>query len=85
MNLFKPILFIAFFIFGFLIFPVKLIAQPDPCEDPQSLNCSCPEMQNDPACPIDGGVVALLAAGVGYGIKKARDSRKRIDNQSEPL
>jgi len=26
--------------------------------------------------PIDGGLGFLLAAGVGYGIKKARDFRK---------
>lgn len=37
----------------------------DPCTDP------------DEYCPIDGGVVALLAAGVGYGIKKVRDSRQK--------
>ena len=27
--------------------------------------------------PIDGGVGLLLAAGVGYGVKKYRDSRKK--------
>ena len=26
--------------------------------------------------PIDGGLSLLVAAGVGYGIKKVRDSRK---------
>ena len=31
----------------------------------------------DPACPIDGGLGLLLAAGVGYGIKKIRDTRKK--------
>ena len=31
----------------------------------------------DPGCPIDGGLSFLLAAGVGYGIKKVRDSRKK--------
>ena len=30
----------------------------------------------DPTCPIDGGLSLLLAAGVGYSIKKARNSRK---------
>lgn len=39
-------------------------AQTDPCTDPF-----------DP-CPIDGGLSALLIVGVGYGIKKVRDSRK---------
>ena len=27
--------------------------------------------------PIDGGLAILLAAGVGYGIKKYRDGRKK--------
>jgi hypothetical protein len=27
--------------------------------------------------PIDGGLSLLLAAGVGYGVKKVRDSRKK--------
>ena len=31
----------------------------------------------DPDAPIDGGLSLLLAAGVGYGVKKVRDSRKK--------
>jgi hypothetical protein len=31
----------------------------------------------DPDVPIDGGLSLLLAAGVGYGVKKIRDSRKK--------
>lgn len=31
----------------------------------------------DPDAPIDGGVSLLVAAGVGYGIKKVRDSRRK--------
>lgn len=31
----------------------------------------------DPACPIDGGLAFLLAAGVAYGIKKAGHFRKK--------
>jgi len=30
--------------------------------------------------PIDGGLSLLLAAGVGYGIKKYRDSKKGKDD-----
>jgi hypothetical protein len=31
----------------------------------------------DPTCtPIDGGLSFLIAAGVGYGIKKVRDNKK---------
>lgn len=29
------------------------------------------------AVPIDGGASLLLAAGVGYGLKKLRDQRRR--------
>jgi len=31
----------------------------------------------DPDAPIDGGLSLLVAAGVGYGIKKANDQRKK--------
>ncbi len=31
---------------------------------------------SDPACPIDGGLSLLLAAGAGFGIKKIRDAQK---------
>jgi len=34
---------------------------PDDCVDPL-----------DPACPIDGGLVILIAAGIGIGAKNAR-------------
>ena len=30
----------------------------------------------DPDAPIDGGISVLVAAGVGYGIKKLREKRK---------
>lgn len=26
--------------------------------------------------PVDGGITALLAAGIGYGVKKAYDQKK---------
>ena len=35
-----------------------------------------PGMQAAPGIPIDGGLSALIAGGVGYGVKKMRD-RKR--------
>ena len=32
----------------------------------------------DPTCvPIDGGLGFLIAAGVGYGVKKVRDGRRQ--------
>jgi hypothetical protein len=30
--------------------------------------------------PVDGGLGFLLAAGVGYGVKKAREYKKRMEN-----
>jgi hypothetical protein len=33
--------------------------------------------------PIDGGLSLLIAAGVGYGVKKVRDERKRKREEEE--
>lgn len=33
----------------------------------------------DPDAPIDGGVGALVAAGIGYGIKKYRDGKRKAN------
>ena len=52
----------VFFIF-LTILPNSVQAQPDP--------------DGDPDAPIDGGVSLLIAAGIGYGIKKANDHRKK--------
>ena len=35
--------------------------------------------------PIDGGVSLLIAAGVGYGIKKVRDERKKAKEAKEGI
>lgn len=63
----------------FIIIPISSYSRdPDPCNDPFELPaCGCPGDSQNPACPIDGGVVALLAAGVGYGIKRAKDTKKK--------
>ena len=42
-----------------------------------TVNAGSPPDPND--IPIDGGVSILLAAGIGYGLKKYRESRRRID------
>ena len=44
--------------------PVLAFAQTDPGDCPTCV-------------PIDGGLTFLIAAGVGYGVKKVRDSRKQ--------
>jgi hypothetical protein len=52
----------------FCCLPGLVQAQPGPGCDPLT----------DPLCvPLDGGLSFLIAAGVGYGIKKVRDSRKQ--------
>ena len=48
-----------------LLLPSLVHAQTDPGTDPD--------------VPIDGGISLLLAAGVGYGIKKVRDNRGAKD------
>jgi len=37
----------------------------------------------DPDAPIDGGVSVLIVAGVGYGIKKAKENRKKKIEEKE--
>ena len=63
----KRLLMICIFLMVFTCLPGLVHAQPDPCDDPLDTD--------NPACPIDGGLTALLAIGVGYGIKKVREAR----------
>ena len=60
----KWILMLTILMVIFICLPGIVQAQPDPCNDPNLY------------CPIDGGLYALLAVGVGYGIKKVRDARR---------
>jgi len=60
----RPILSILFML-AFLTLPTILFAQ-DPGCDPL-----------DPACPIDGGLSLLIAAGIGIAGKKAYENRKK--------
>ena len=61
-------LYIIFFLLLVLCFFVlgSSIAQGEPGCDPF-----------DPACPIDGGLSLLIAAGIGLGAKKAYQQRKK--------
>ncbi len=58
---------------------IILICVPSFCHA-QGVPCD----YNDPMvpCPIDGGVTALLAAGVIYGIKKYKGAKK---NEIQPV
>lgn len=64
-NLFRCVLILAV-----MFLPLIVSAQ-----GPGDPNCD----PLNPACPIDGGLSALLAIGAGYGIKKIRDARKTMD------
>ncbi len=55
---YKPLSYVIFLLFIFILLPELSHAQPDP---------DCPP---DIICPIDGGLTALIAIGIGYGIKK---------------
>lgn len=60
-------IFISLLMILFICLPVFLQAQgTDPGCDPSY-----------PGCPIDGGLIFLLVAGAGYGVKKIKDSRKK--------
>ncbi len=49
----------------FLIPVLPLLAQPTPPE----------------SAPVDGGLSLLIAGGVGYGVKKIREKRKKQEEQ----
>jgi hypothetical protein len=52
----------------------ELTSNPgDPYCDPL---CNC--RKDGTICPIDNGLLALLAAGVIYGIKKVKDGRRAV-------
>lgn len=63
----KSILLSGLLVLVLNIVPKLAHAQIDPGEDPDA--------------PIDGGIGLLVVAGVGYGIKKARDGRKKLENK----
>lgn len=64
--------FNRFLLLTFLILLVYIMIPQSGFAQVGDPNCD----PSDPGCPIDGGLSALLAIGVGYGIKKIRDSRK---------
>jgi hypothetical protein len=37
--------------------------------------------EGDPDAPIDGGVSLLIAAGIGYGIKKNKERKNNNNNK----
>lgn len=67
MKYFRSTIFLATLLLCiFSVLPILGYAQlGDPGEDP------------DAQIPVDGGLVLLIAAGVGYGVKKVKEQRKR--------
>lgn len=61
---YKYLSYVVLLLFIFILLPELSHAQPDP---------DCPP---DVICPIDGGLTALIAIGIGYGIKKIRYHKK---------
>ena len=53
-------------VIGMMVIPAFVIAQ----DDPPPID---PDVQD---VPFDGGVSLLVAAGIGYGLKKAHDRKK---------
>ncbi len=60
----KPLLLSLFI----MCFAVALFAQDDGPDGPPDSDDPTP--WGDPELPVDGGIGLLLAAGVGYGIKR---------------
>ena len=56
-----------------IIIPGFLFAQPGGFDD---------DVLDNPV-PFDGGVTLLVAAGLGYGIKKFREDRKTVQELQE--
>jgi hypothetical protein len=61
-------IFALFVLFIGMLLPAISHAQIDPPPDPIDT-------------PIDGGLSILLAAGVGYGVKKAYNKRKKNNDE----
>lgn len=59
-----------------IILPTLIFAQEPGC-DPI---CNC--RADGSICPIDNGVYALLAIGIGYGLVKVRNAKKSEGKKS---
>ena len=66
---------LAFFVAFIVTMPTGVFAQGDPGDG------GCDPL--DPACPIDGGLSLLIAAGIGLGARKAYKAKKLKENAIE--
>lgn len=68
MNSLKKLLIVSLFVLGLMIvYPISGFSQLPPG--------GCDPL--DPACPIDGGLSVLIAAGIGLGARKIYKERKK--------
>jgi hypothetical protein len=51
---------------------------PDDDNDVDEYDPPPPPDDEDPDAPLDGGVSILIASGIGYGVKKIYESRRKI-------
>ena len=66
----RSTLYYLLFVVILMVVPTFLFAQGPP----------------DPAdTPIDGGLSLLLAAGVGYGVKRYRDGKNKLQPEEEKV
>lgn len=72
----KSIVLLMMLILAFTVHPIAKGQDPNNSNSPQAGNG--PDPGGEPA-PIDGGLSLLVVAGVGYGVKKYRDGRKKLN------
>ena len=85
MKGFSKLLFVCFLTVSIVLLePVHSIAQPRPVPPPVDNGHKYdlgegPDPCTDPFayCPIDSGILFLLAAGIGYGLLQMKNSRKK--------
>ena len=66
----KSLLATLIIICAFTCMPSQIFAKDHP--DQGTIDCPPPTQ-----APLDGGLSLLIAAGIGYGVKKAYDKRKK--------
>ena len=76
-GLLKNYLFTLLMIVMIMVLPILSNGQVDPPPGPVGGN------NPDTNVPIDGGLSLVLAAGVGYGVKKIRDYKKKKKEEAE--
>jgi hypothetical protein len=79
-------IFLLLFSLLFTVLPETLLAQPGGggCDPQGPLDCNCAGTESNPACPIDGGVSFLIAAGLGIGARRAYQEKKKRPYQTAP-